>query len=72
MIHGAPVKNHGPKIPSLTFLNFSLFQNPAGRDVTQSQQIFETTVKNVKSKFPLEIEQTQIVGDEDHKLKTHS
>ena len=29
MIHGAPLKDQGPKITWVTFLRFSLFQNPA-------------------------------------------
>ena len=29
MIHGVPVIDHGPKIQCVTFLRFSLFQNPA-------------------------------------------
>ena len=44
---------------------------PCG-DVIQSLQIFKTTVKHVKSLFPLDmdcVKVTQIIGDEDYGLK---
>ena len=77
MIHGAPVRDHGPKIPWVMFLRFSLFQNPASacRDVTRSQRTFETTVEHVKSLFPLDMDcfkVNQLFGDEGYRLKIHS
>ena len=72
-----PVRDHGPKIPWVMFLRFSLFQNPASacRDVTRSQRIFETTVEHVKSLFPRDMDcfkVNQIFGDEVYRLKIHS
>ena len=77
MIHGAPVRDHGPKIPWVMFLRFSLFQNPASacRDVTRSQRIFETTVKHVKSQFPCDmdcLDVNQIFEDEVNIANKHS
>ena len=45
------------------------------RNVTQSQQIFETTVEHVNSLFPLDMDcfkVNQIFGDEVYRLKIHS
>ena len=43
------------------------------RYVTQSRQIFETTVTHVKSLFPLDcFKVNQIFGDEDYRLKIQS
>ena len=47
---------------------------PCG-NVIRSLQIFKTTVKHVKSLFPLDmdcVKVTQIIGDEDYRLKKHS